>query len=182
MVFLPPAAMRNPAMRYRLLLPALTLPLLVAFAAAQNEEKKPQPKIGARYGFDYAPDLYPQKSPKDAMKSIIKAIDAKRVDYLLAQLADPKFVDDQVAQQRAALPGKGTPESRELLAFDRLVADTIQYFRDDPVLLRELRLFARDAAWEVEENVATGTVKDVPARKVFLKKLGDRWFLENRQQ
>jgi hypothetical protein len=165
------------------LLPALLLAALPALtAAAQDEEKKPPPMVDLRrYGFDYSPQLYPQKSPKDAIKSIVKAIDAKRVDYLLAQLADPKYVDARVAEYKAFFP-KGKDEVRALLAFDRLVSETVAYYLDDPLLVRELRLFARDAAWDVADDVATGTVKEVPARKVFLRQIGDRWFLENRQQ
>jgi hypothetical protein len=163
--------MRTRPFRYTLLLSAL----LAVGVIAQEPENPP------RYGFDYNPVLYPQKKPDDAIKSIVKAIDAKRVDYLLAQLADPKFVDAQVADYRALFP-RGKEDARTFLAFDRLVTDTVQYFLSDPILVKELRKFAAEASWEVEDALATGTRKDVPARKVFLRRIGDRWFLENRQQ
>ena len=143
---------------------------------AQDEPKKVPP----RYGFVYNPGLYPQKKPQDAIQSVIKAIDAKHVDYLLAQLAEPKFIDAQVAEYKAS-GAKGDEEARTYVAFRRLVADTVDYFVGDPLLVKELRLFARDAKWEIDEGVATGTLKGSP-RKVFLKQIGDRWFLENRQQ
>jgi len=150
--------------------------LFGAAAAAQDQEKKAPP----RYGFTYNPELYPQKKPQDALKSILKANDDKRVDYLLAQLADPKFVDAQVEDYQASV-GKGDPALRSQVAFDRFVSDTIAYFRADPVLIKELRRFARDGMWEVEGMLATATLKGSP-RKVFFKQIGDRWFLENRQQ
>jgi hypothetical protein len=155
---------------------ALVLSALLAVVVPAQEPQDPP-----RYGFDYNPILYPQKKPEDAIKSIVKAIDAKRVDYLLAQLADPKFVDAQVADYRASFP-KGKEDARTFLAFDRLVSDTVEYFLSDPILVKELRKFARDATWDIEDQLATGTLKDVPARKVFLKRIGERWFLENRQQ
>src|SRR5262245_56320977 len=51
---------------------------------------------GTRHGI--APDLrsYPQGSPKETLASVLKTIDLKRFDYLLAQLADPDWVDARV--------------------------------------------------------------------------------------
>jgi hypothetical protein len=166
-------------MRNRLPVLALFLPVALALGAAAQDEKPEQE--ARRYGFDYNHALYPQKKPEEAIKSIVKAIDGKRVDYLLAQLADPKYVDSQIAQYKANFT-TGKDDARTFRAFDRLVNETVEYFLSDPLLIKELRQFARDGKWEIEEDVATGTVKDVPARKVFLRKIGDRWFLENRQQ
>ena len=94
--------------------------------------------------------------------------------------ADPKFVDAQVANYQASI-GKADPEVRTLAAFGRFVEDTIGYFQSDPVIVKELRLFARDGQWEVDDMLATATLKGSP-RKVFFKQIGDRWYLENRQQ
>ncbi len=172
-------------MRHRLLPFALVLAAgLTAGATAQDEEKKQPPMNPPRYGFDYSPQLYPQGSPKDAMKSIVRAIDARRLDYMLAQLADPKFIDGQIAEYRKQIQNqkKGNEEAQTFFAFDRLVRETAEYYLNDPILVKELRRFAKHAAWEENEDLATGTVKEVPARKVFLRRIGDRWFLENRQQ
>jgi hypothetical protein len=159
---------------------ALLLMLFGRAATAQDEKKEP-PKDEARYGFAYSPILYAQKTPKEAITSIVKAIDTKRVDYLLAHLADPKYVDAQVAEYRPQFP-KFKDEARTVLAFDRLVRETVDYYFSDPALVRELRVFARDGAFDVNEDAAVGVAKDLPARKMFFKRIGDRWFLENRQQ
>src|SRR6516162_7907779 len=82
MIPLPETATRNPAMNIRPFECALVLSALLAVVVPAQEPQDPP-----RYGFDYNPILYPQKKPEDAIKSIVKAIDAKRVDYLLAQLA-----------------------------------------------------------------------------------------------
>src|SRR5438876_7020446 len=42
-----------------------------------------------------APELksFPQATPKEALASVLKAVEMKRFDYLLAQLAEPDWVD-----------------------------------------------------------------------------------------
>src|SRR5437773_11193427 len=48
--------------------------------------------------FRVAPDLktYPQGTAKEAFASVLEAIKKKRIDYLLAQLAEPDWVDGRV--------------------------------------------------------------------------------------
>jgi hypothetical protein len=182
MLLLRENAMQKRPPRLCLLFTAVLLIVLPTVApTAQDEEKKTPPKDLPRYGFDYVPTLYPQKAPKEALTSIVKAIDDRRIDYLLAQLADPKYVDAQVNEYRAQF-ATSKPEAQAFLAFDRLVQDTVRYFLSDPVLIRELRMFSRDAVWEVADDVATGVHKDVPARKMVMRRVGERWFLENKQQ
>ena len=153
---------------------------LALTAVGQDEPEKADP-LAKRYGLEYSPTLYPQKSPKDAMNSVMKALDARRTDYLLAHLTDPTFVDKRVVEYKQRFT-KGEDAAKTLLAFTRLIDETEGHFRADPPLLRELRVFVREAEWEEKEDGAVGTAKAVPARKVFLKRVGDRYFMENRQQ
>jgi hypothetical protein len=46
-----------------------------------------------------APDIksFPQASPKEALGSVLKAASLKRIDYLLAHLADPDEIDGRAA-------------------------------------------------------------------------------------
>jgi len=138
-------------------------------------------KLGKRYGFDVNVPFYPQKTPQEALLSISKASDNNRVDYLLAHLADPRFVDETVARYKDSVP-QGSEKAKVFLAFDRLVKETGQYFLEDPSLLKELRRFAKEGEWEINDNQAVGSLKSIQGRKVFLRKLEDRWFLENKQQ
>jgi len=149
-------------------------------ALAQDEEKKPI-KIPRRFGFDVDEVTYPQKSAKEALHSVVKAIDGKRVDYMLAHLIDPAYVDYWVDRYKASF-ASGRDDAKALLAFDRLVRETTDYFQADPKMLRELRAFNREAQWMEAEDAAAGTVASIPARKVFVRKVGERWFLENRQE
>ena len=151
--------------------------VLCACSSAQDETKK---KAAPRFGFDVDEMTYPQQTPKDAMKSIAAALDRKRVDYLLAQMAEPSYVEYWVERYKADFP-QGKDEAKRLLAFDRLARETSEYYQNDPLILKDLRAFAKDAKWEEMDDIAVGTTDKVPARKVYLKKIGDRWFLENRQ-
>jgi hypothetical protein len=152
--------------------------LFIGSATPAQDAKSKEPR---RFGFDYDDLTFAQKTPADAMTSIAKAIDRKRVDYLLAQMADPNYVDYWVERYKEDYPDKKELGKR-LLAFDRLVRETSEYFQNDPLIVRDLRVFAKEAKWEEKDDVATGTVESIPARKVFLKKIGDRWYLKNEQR
>jgi hypothetical protein len=155
--------------------------LLVACLALGALAAQAQPgKLARRYNHDFSATLYPQSTPNETVESIVKALDAGRTDYLLAHLADPSFVDPRIAEYKAFY--KGSDEGRALFAFERLVRETTLHFREDPALVKELRLFAKDADWDAKEDQAVGTLKKGSPRRVFLRKLEDRWFLENRQQ
>jgi hypothetical protein len=162
----------------RIWLTVLGLFVAGAFSDAQDEVKK---KAMVRFGFEVDEITYPQQNAKDALKSIVVAIDRKRVDYMLAQLVDPAYVDYWIEQYKRDFV-LGKEEGRRLLAFDRLTKETNQHFQNDPLVVKELRVFVRDAKWTDEGESALATVDSIPARKVFLKKIGERWFLENKQQ
>jgi hypothetical protein len=150
---------------------------VVATAFAQEPDK-----LAKRYGFEVNTTTYPQESPQKALASVVKAIQNGRVDYLLAQLADPAFVDRRVAEYKGQLVG--SEDAKTILAFDRLVKETSEHFREDPLLVKEMQQFVRadKEAWDADEDKATARLKELPGRQIFLKKLGERWFLENRRK
>ena len=145
------------------------------------QDQPPPSKLAKRYGLDANAMLYPQGTPQEALKSLLKTIAGKRVDYLVAHLADPKFVDSRIDDYKV-LYTQGNEEARKFVSFDRLVRETTDHFADDPLLVKELRQFAADAEWETNEDRAVGVVKTISARKVYMRRVDDRWFLENRQQ
>jgi hypothetical protein len=69
-----------------------------------------------------------------------------------------------------------------VLAFERLMRETAQHFQEDPLLVKELRLYLKDAEWDVQEATAIGSLKTASPHRVFFRKLEDRWFLQNKQQ
>jgi hypothetical protein len=148
--------------------------------ATSGKAQDPDSKLLIRYNFQVNLSKFPQKTPQDAMKSLVKALGDEQFGYLVAQLVDPGYVDPKIALYRNAYP-QGSEQGKTLLAFKRLLKETSDHFREDPVLLKELRLFAKEAEWDMGEDRATGTVKQLAGRHVFFRKYEDRWFLENRQ-
>ncbi len=123
---------------------------------------------------------YPQATPQKALESVVRAINVRDFSYLMAQLADPAYVDAKVEDYKKSL--KGPENARTLVAFDKLAQEVARHFQDDPSLARELRRFAKEGEWEVGPNGASARLKDVASRRVYFKKLQDRWYLENRME
>jgi hypothetical protein len=117
--------------------------------------------------YDVTLDLksYPQSSPKETLGSVVKAIENKRVDYLLAHLADAEFVDQRVKDYG----GK----------FADLVQETTRKLVDDPGAAKLLQRFLKDGEWEVETDSATVSLKDFKDRVIHFSKSGGRWFMKN---
>lgn len=127
-----------------------------------------QEPSATRYTIDVNLDAYPQKTARECLESVLKSIDSRQVDYLVAQLADPQFVDVRVKE----LAG----------GFKELVAETRSRMAEDPAAVKELRRFAKEGQWEESDGTATVRLKDVKTRAVFLRRVKDRWYLENRQK
>ena len=165
-------------MKTRWFVTSLVLAMLCTFASAQDEVKKKEPR---RFGFDVDELTFPQKTPAETLKSLAIALDRKRVDYLLAHMADPAYVDYWVERYKVEFL-QGKEEGKRLLAFERLARETNDYYANDPLIVKDLRAFSKDAKWAEEGDSAIGTLETIPARKVFLRKIAERWFLENKQQ
>ena len=140
----------------------------VVFVAGALAQQSKDAKPARRYGIEPNLESYPQATPKEALASVLQAIDQNRVNYLLAQLADPDFVDRRVK----ALGGK----------FEELVRETTAKLADDPGAVKELRRFLKEGDWEERSDTASAQVKDLKDRRVFFRKIGGRWFFENRQK
>jgi hypothetical protein len=138
---------------------ALTLfALFLSTAAAQEKD--------ARYGVALDSKTYPQATPKETLASVLKAIADKKVDYLVAHLADPSFIDDRV---KRVYGGK----------FAEQVEDTRG--RLDPFAVKQLERFAKEGKWDINKTEATVTVEEIKDRQVKLLKKDGRWYLANEQ-
>src|SRR4051794_39337070 len=129
---------------------ALLTALVVVTGVAAQEPKPEKPAI--RFGVEPELERYPQTTPKDTLRSVLKAINDARVDYLLAQLTDPAFVDLRV-QERG---GK----------FDKVVEETKALYAADPEKVRTLRRFLVDGEFEEMGDAAAIKLKDVKSRAV----------------
>jgi hypothetical protein len=118
--------------------------------------------------YEQAVDLkkYPQASPKEALASFIKCINNKDIEYFVAQVAEPKFVDQRVKD----LGGH----------FEEVVKEARQKLVDDPATLKLLGRLAQEGEWKTEDDRATVSLTDVPDKAVHFVKNGSRWYVENR--
>jgi hypothetical protein len=120
----------------------------------------------ARYGVALDPTTFPQATPQQLLASLLKAIEAKRFDYIVAQLAEPTWIDDRIKRLYA---GK----------FEEQVADTRA--RLDPGAVKLLQRLAKEGEWQIADKEAHLSAKEIADRSVYLKKIGERWVLEHKQ-
>jgi hypothetical protein len=119
-----------------------------------------------RYGIEADLKTYPQDTPKETLASVLKAIEGKHIDYLVAQLTDREWVDRRVKDTG----GK----------FDELVKEATARLVDDPGPGRQLQRFAKEGEWEIKDDRASVHLKEGKDRWAYFRKEGSRWFLENR--
>jgi hypothetical protein len=121
-------------------------------------------KSPARHGVTADLKSFPQATPKQALASVLKAIDLKRIDYLLAQLSEPEWVDERVKIYEGG--------------FAELTKETAA--RLDPPAVKKLARFLKEGEFETLDGTAVVRLKDVKDRVVRLRKIDRRWYLENR--
>jgi hypothetical protein len=114
-----------------------------------------------RFGIAADMKTYPQDTPKESLASILKAIDMKRVDYILAQLADPQFVDERV----------------KIVGYDELVAEATAKLIGDPGTAKLFQRFLKEGDWTIDETTASVRHKESGERFATFTKSGERWFL-----
>jgi hypothetical protein len=118
-----------------------------------------------RYGIALDVKSYPQSTAKEALTSVIKAIDDKKIAYLVAQLADPAFVDDRV---KRLYGGK----------FEEQVQDT--QGRLDPSTVKQLKRFLKEGKWTITSTSAVVQIDEIKDRCVRLVRKDSRWYMEHR--
>lgn len=117
-----------------------------------------------RFGVEANLESFPQATPKEALASVLKAIDLKRPDYVVAHLADPQFVDRRVKET----------------SYDEMLAETTAKLVDDPSAAKQLKKFLEKdkGTWTVEDATASASLKEGSDRIVSFRKVDGRWFLE----
>ena len=193
--------------------PVFALTLLAGTAVLAQEPVAKEPE--ARFGLAPKLKVYPQATPKLALRSAITAILDGDTAYLVAHLLDPGFVelrladrakqfeaeidsllarrrDDQIRNPDKYAPADRVPtdrgkfialvvdESRKA-AFRQLVQDINQKILDDPESFRDMRKLLADGTFEDAETGTKVTHPAVKHRALYLRKIDNRYFLENRQ-
>jgi hypothetical protein len=164
----------------RMLVATVLLLTLSAVAGGQGGDKV---KPVARFGIVLDIKKFPQKTPKEALGSVLKAIGERQFDYLLAYLADPTFVDQRISMLAAQLGPDVNENQKQAAAFGRLVQTVTDGFREDPSKVRDLQLFFGEGEWTESSSSAEAVVKSLPARRVFMKLAApDRWVMMDKEK
>ena len=95
--------------------------LLLTLSAMANGQGGDKGKPVARFGVDLDIKKYPQKTPKEALGSVLKAIGERQFEYMIAYLADPLFVDQRISVFSAQLGPDIQDNKKQAAAFSRLV-------------------------------------------------------------
>jgi hypothetical protein len=115
-----------------------------------------------RFGVEADLKAFPQATPKETLASVIKAIEQKRADYILAQLADPEFVDRRVKET----------------GHDEMLSETTAKLIDDPGAAKQLRGLLDKGTWEEKGDDASVSLTEKTDRTASFRKVGGRWFLK----
>lgn len=118
----------------------------------------------ARYDIPLDEKSYPQSEPKQCLESVIKAMGDKKINYLLAHLADPAMVDKRVKSVYGGV-------------FAEMVRDAGTKL--DPTTRKLFSNFVKDGKWQVGETEATVTLPESDQRGILFLKSGNRWFMRN---
>jgi hypothetical protein len=140
----------------------ITLVCLGSVGAQASKDKEPPRRYDVRADLE----TYPQSAPKETLESAMKAIKSKRMDYLLAHLADPEFVDKRVQEYGGR--------------FDEVVREAKAKLVDDPSAFKQLQHYLREGQWQENEMDASVGLKD-GKEHVYFRKLENRWFMHNRK-
>lgn len=156
-----------------------------------------------RYGILPNTDLYKQDTPKDALGSVILAIERERFDYLAAHLLPKEFVDgrikknagyyekvaaEQISKTAVGATLKGAElqakikSTADLLGFRQIIDTMAKKQADEPDTLRTLKRFLREGKFEEAGDTVSVTLDGVKDRAIFLKKIEGRWYFENRRE
>lgn len=143
------------------------LGFLLILTSVAGRAGEPAKGDGARHGIVADLKSYPQGTAKETLASVLKAIDAGRFDYLVAQLADPAWVDDRVARLYGGRFAEQVEDARARL---------------DPGAVKLLRRFLKDGEWTPDKEQESVHLKDLSDRGVFFVQKDGRWFLEHRSK
>lgn len=150
-----------------------------------------------RNGVLFNPDLYKQATPKECLESVLLSVERNRIDYLINYLMDPNTIDarlkqtseyyTKIAESEIAPIPSGLSDIRLEAALrtrqDKVIARAARLGResisvaiqkklgDDPEALKDLKRFLSEGEFLDAGETATATLKDLPDRKLFFRKV-----------
>ncbi len=175
-------------------------------------DKTPKPRFGVPVKLKTYPQDTPRKALISAVEALEKGETAYLIAHLLdpgfvdlrlserARQLEPNVEltlsqqrDFQLANRARFAPEDRLPTDRaqfealiqersRQLAFRQLIRDVEEKLLNDPQALKDLRKIMRDGAFTDEPGGTRATHPDVKDKALFLRKIEDRYFLENRQE
>ncbi|HEY1187605.1 MAG TPA: hypothetical protein VGE74_08095 [Gemmata sp.] len=172
--------------------------------------KDPPPRYGVPSRVRVSPQTNPKETLKTALALIdagqyaylvAHVLDPKFVDEAVADRAKgfEATVGRELAQLRdfqRANPDRVQPEDRvpldpkafravvadkaRTLAFQQLQKDIEEKMRESPQTLKDLRKILREGTFSEADPTASAAHDAIKGRTLYFKKVGDRWFLENK--
>ncbi len=156
---------------------------VVLLAAALLAHAQPPKDPDPRFGVNPRVKQYPQDSPKAALRSAVKLVEAGDYAYLVAHVLDPKFVDEQVGDRAKGFEAVAERELAQLRDFQRANPDKVTPENRVSLDPNEFRaaaaLKARDRGYKQLVKDVEEKLKDDPqALKDMRKLLRDGMFAE----
>ncbi|MBP3955262.1 hypothetical protein J8F10_08210 [Gemmata sp. G18] len=173
--------------------------------------KEPDPRYGVTARVRLYPQATPKGTLRTALERVdagdysyfvAHLLDPKFVDEVvtdrasaleaatereLAQLRDFQRANPNtvVEENRVPLDPKEfraavTAKARNL-GFKQLLKDIEAKLKEDPQAQKDMRKLLRDGAFAEADGTATASHADVKGRTLYFKKIGERWFIENKQ-
>ncbi len=133
----------------------------VLFVVGVPAEAAERSDLRERYRIVVSEDVYPQAKPREAIYSIIDAIENGNARYVLAHLVSPREVDDRLRH--------------DARAFEELVS-MITPKKAAP-MIDQLSAHLNEGNWTIGSRYATSQLDGMP--DLSLERIGNRWFMHN---
>lgn len=142
----------------------IVLFMMVGFAYDPIPSPAQNVKESGRYGIALDEASYPQNNPENLRKSLLKALNSDKIDYLLAHLAHPLFIDKNIREVHEG-------------DFSKQVSETQEKLKNG--LKSPLESLLKNG--NLESLDKTATIKDPTLKDfvIFMKLENNKWFMEN---
>lgn len=121
-------------------------------------------KESSRYGIALDEESFPQNSPENLRKSLSKALNSDKIEYMVAHLADPLFIDKNIREVHEGDFAKQVAETREKLKNG--LKSPLEF------LLKEGKLTTSEKSASLKDP----TLKD---GSISMKLENSKWYMEN---
>ena len=124
-------------------------------------------KESGRFGIPLDEASFPQNSPENLRKSLLNALNSDKIEYMLAHLADPSFIDKNVREVHEGDFAKQVAETREKLK--KGLKSPLES------LLKEGKLSASEKSASLKDSALKDFI-------ISMKLENNKWYMENNKK